>query len=151
MKYESLISELAAAHIVTHTQSPKEHVGLFFVKRKDDMQRMIIDCRPTNQHFRSSPNMPIGDAGAWSAVSVAADQDLYCAQYDVQAFFYRCGIERRLTEYFCLPAISCDLARRLWPDVKFASGQKLYPCVRVLPMGFNWSFWLGQRALVQRL
>ena len=66
--YESFISEICSLHIVDSTQPPKEHVGIVFVKRKDDKQRLIIDCRPTNQHFKKSPNMPIGGAAAWSTV-----------------------------------------------------------------------------------
>ena len=147
-QYETFITELCALHIVTHTQDPKEHTGIFFVKRKDDMQRMIIDCRPTNQHFRRSPNMPIGGAAAWSTASVPQDKVLYCAQYDVQAFFYRCGICKDLSEWFCLPPISQELAQRLWPEQRFDTDRKVYPCLGVLPMGFSWSFWLGQRAHV---
>ena len=41
-KYEAFISELCALPIVTHAQAPKEHV-VFFVRRKDGLQRLIID------------------------------------------------------------------------------------------------------------
>jgi hypothetical protein len=66
--YEAFITELSSLHIVASTQAPREHVGLFFVKRKDHLQRVIIDCRSTNQHFKKSPNMPIGGATAWSSI-----------------------------------------------------------------------------------
>ena len=58
----------------------------FLVRRKDDKQRLVIDCRPTNQHFMKSPNMPIGGAAAWSTVRVPDGETLYCAQYDIQVF-----------------------------------------------------------------
>ena len=146
--YEAFITELSSLHIVTHTQAPREHVGLFFVKRKDHLQRVIIDCRSTNQHFKKSPNMPIGGAAAWSSIRLPPGAPLYCAQYDVQAFFYRCGITADLGRFFCLPSISHELARRLWPGQVFQEDLPVYPCMSVLPMGFSWSFWLGQRAHV---
>ena len=60
--------------------------------------------------------------------------------------FCRCGIRRGLSEWFGLSKISEDCARRLWPERKFDAGRPIVPCVLVLPMGFAWSFWLGQRA-----
>ena len=85
--YESLISEICLLHIVDCTHSPTEYVRIFVIKRKDDKQRLIIDCRPTNQHFKKSPNMPIGGAAAWSTVRVPDGETLYCAQYDVRFLF----------------------------------------------------------------
>ena len=77
-----------------------------------------------------------------------AKKNLHVAQYDVQSYFYRCGIDSSLGYYFGLPAVSFGLLERLGVDTStFTSAPR--PYLKGLPMGFSWSMWLAQRLHVQ--
>ena len=144
-RYEEFISDLHAQHLIKFTQAPRAHCGAFFVVKKDGAQRMICDCRAANQFFRRSPNMEIGNGASLSRVRYPADKHLYVAQFDVQAYFYRCGIEDALGEFFVLPEVPEALMRRLTGNTDELLPGAWFPHLCVLPMGFTWAFWIAQR------
>ncbi|CAJ1446249.1 unnamed protein product, partial [Effrenium voratum] len=72
---------------------------------------------------------------------------------DVKDFFYRLKISRKLGEYFSLPAVNDELLKKelgYLPEefaaIRDISTAPIYPCMRVLPMGFAWSFHLAHEA-----
>ena len=149
-EYELFISDLYAQKIIGFTSDENiiERCGMFFVTNNDGTLRLVIDARPANQHFRPSPNMPIGGGSAWASIRIPTKADLHVGQYYVQSYFYRCGIDSSLGYYFGLPAVSFGLLERLGVDTStFTSAPR--PYLEVLPMGFSWSMWLAQRLHVQ--
>ena len=54
-----------------------------------------------------------------------------CASRDMDNYYYRLALPEWLTQYFGLPKITRD-------------GKPFYPVVRVLPMGWSHSVYLGQ-------
>eukprot|EP00959_Pyramimonas_sp_CCMP1952_P218752 4574479-Pyramimonas_sp.AAC.1 len=83
-------------------------------------------------------------------------QELYAASADIEACFYQCGGIEKLSNYFCLPSVSADVALELGLAVDIrgqdiAGREGVHPCLVVLPMGWSWSFWLAQRAHLEML
>ena len=80
----------------------------------------------------------------------------FIAQEDVKDYFYRLGIDKKLGEYFALPAIEPALLREVRGDLPEeltqlmdVSGARIHPCLKVLPMGFSWAFHLAHEAHVE--
>ena len=53
--YHSFIKKLHNAGYLVFTQTPKAHVGVFFVKKTDEKIRLIIDARGPNKLFKDPP------------------------------------------------------------------------------------------------
>ncbi len=147
-EYQLFISELYSQHIIGFIDVCQSMCGAFTVVKKDGQLRLIIDARPTNQMFKKCASMPMGGSSAWSSISVPDSSDLYNAQYDVEAYFYRCGLPSDWWPYFCLPRVRRDFAEALGYDTSGLRGEYIYPCLRVLPMGFSWAMFFAQRVHV---
>ena len=52
------------------TLSRQGIVGVFFVKKKNGSQRLILDCRPTNERFRKPPSTPLATAECLSSFEI---------------------------------------------------------------------------------
>eukprot|EP00959_Pyramimonas_sp_CCMP1952_P171478 3583110-Pyramimonas_sp.AAC.1 len=53
--YRTFLRDLAGRGLLGVTTRPAESVGLFFVAKSNGAQRMIIDARRSNGHFRTPP------------------------------------------------------------------------------------------------
>ena len=152
-KYHNLVGDLCSCNLLGFTDQPRVQVGLFFVTKKNHKQRMIIDARRTNKLFRKPPTTVLGSVDAWSRVEVPSGDPLFLAQEDVRDYFYRLGIDKELGQYFCLPPVDPLLLEKsmgkIPEDLVALQGQSTgpyYPYMRVLPMGFAWSFHLAHEA-----
>ena len=113
-----------------------------------------MDARPANQKFKPPPRMPLGGSASWAAMQYPADRTLYTSQYDVEAYFYRCGIPDELGKHVSLPAVSCDFVSRcIGIDALKGSDPSIswHPFLRVAPMGWNWAMFFCQRVHVQAI
>jgi len=68
------------------------HVTPFFVRKKNGMQQLILDCRRVNRLFRPSEGMPLGAGACWKEMTMDSDVDLYIVQSDIKDYFYACGL-----------------------------------------------------------
>ena len=124
----------------------------FFVGKKGNKQRLVFDCRRTNQRFCHAPFTEIGCSEAFSSIEVPSGQCLYSASADVVSCFYQCGIPVELSEFFCLDGISgaealaIGFRTNLDGTPILGSEAELFPALLVLPMGWGWAFWFVQRA-----
>eukprot|EP00974_Lingulodinium_polyedra_P031995 3081051-Lingulodinium_polyedra.AAC.1 len=119
----------------------------FFVKKKGDRIRLILDARAVNQHFTVPDKPELSSAAAMSEIEVPADSTLYWATSDLKDAFYSMKIPAWLGEYFCLPPVTVEEAR----EVGLITGQwtgrdKIWPRLSVLAMGWSWSVYFCQRA-----
>eukprot|EP00974_Lingulodinium_polyedra_P049384 4746729-Lingulodinium_polyedra.AAC.1 len=57
--YADFIRELRKRFLVQWTLEPQEFCGLFFVKKKGDKQRMIVDARRSNMRFKPPPGVAL--------------------------------------------------------------------------------------------
>ena len=81
-------------------------MGAFCVKKKTGKQRVVIDCRGSNRHFRPTPHLPMGSGAAWSEMLLEDGQNFFVSLSDIQDFFYCLGIPTELSPYFCFDAMS---------------------------------------------
>ena len=62
---------------------------------------------------------------------------------DAVAFFFRLGVVSSLGRYFCLPEVPRCLLESLGLKFNSSSHRPWYPHSTVLPMGWDWSFYLA--------
>lgn len=152
-KYHEFVGDLYRCKLLRFTKHPRCQVGVFMVTKKGDKQRLILDARPANRLFRRPPTTILGSSEAWNRLEVKEGCELFVAQEDVKDFFYRLQIDKELGEYFSLPPVDRG---RLWDELGFLPPEieeldadpqdYIYPCMRVLPMGFSWAFHLAHQS-----
>ena len=141
--------------ILGFSREAKAHISPFFVTKKNGKQRLVLDCRRTNQFFRKPHRPELGPAEAIQRIENTTGSPLYEAEADLKNCFYQMGIEEWLSLYFCFEdrvpgsfiqdlGCKCDVT-----GVSISRTDVLYPCLVVLPMGFSWSFWIVQELVTQ--
>jgi hypothetical protein len=148
--HEDLIRRMHEGGLITFTRRPRSRVGVFCVKKKHNRLRIVIDCRATNRRFRSTPHLPMGTGAAWADVCLGEGEEAWFSLSDIKDYFYACLIPAALTPYFCLLDVDDHFVKSL-SDARFleeddSSGHAWCPALRVLPMGWNWSFYFAQIA-----
>ena len=72
---------------------------------------------------------------------------LYIAQTDIKDYFYSIGLPEELRPYFTFPQV--DL-KKICPEDPRCRGVEgpvlIQPCMKVVPMGWNWAMYIAQRA-----
>ncbi len=71
------------------------------MKKKQDKQRLVLDCRRTNALFRRCPGNDTGAAEALQRLEFQPGETLFQGSPDIKNCFYQCGIEEDLSAYFC--------------------------------------------------
>ena len=126
-------------------EKPVERVGLFFVKKKQDKLRLIMDCRRSNCHFEDPLPVSLATGESLSRLETLADKPLYMASADLQNAFYTLEMPEELRKYFGLKPVRAGSlgleeigGRALHPD------EWVYPVVKVVPMDWSWALWWCQ-------
>jgi hypothetical protein len=147
--YLRFVEDLFSRGMLRFTTTVSEVCTPFCVKKKNNRQRLVLDCRRSNMHFRAPPpiNMPSGTS--WASISIPDNAELFVSQSDVADYFYCIGIDDHLSSFFCLPSIHVDCLKKwkvgsnLW-DGKSVD-DRVYPALKVMPMGWSWAMWVAQR------
>lgn len=144
--YLGFLRELLGRGLLQWTLRPAEFVAFFCVSKKHNKQRLIVDARRSNQHFRPPPGVALAGPELFAAID-HTDAPLYAAETDVEHCFYKFRIQESLGRFFALKGVrAADF------DVAHVNGQPvhpsttIFPCLSVLPMGFTWSLALVQMA-----
>ena len=116
-----------------------EHVGLFFVYKKNKTLRMICDARRSNARFQEPPSVKLATGDSLSRPQVPPGDTLYVASLDLKDYFHTLRIPARMSQCFCLPLISCRCLRAAGLDVQ-SDQDFVYPCFASLPHGFLLGF-----------
>ena len=126
-------------------EKPVERVGLFFVKKKQDKLRLIMDCRRSTCHFEDPLPVSLATGESLSRLETVADKPLYMTSADLQNAFYTLEMPEELRKYFGLKPVRAGSlgleeigGRALHPD------EWVYPVVKVVPMGWSWALWWCQ-------
>ena len=88
--------------------------------------------------------MKLATGDSLSRLQVPPGDTLYVASLDLKDYFHTLRIPARMSQYFCLPLISCRCLRAAGLDVQ-SEQDFVYPCFASLPMGFSWALWAAQR------
>ena len=153
--YLSFVKHLFNHGVLSFTSTVRGRVGSFCVAKKPKFvegkkihrQRLVLDCRQTNMMFKDPPLTELGSLPALGQMSLQPGQSLYTAGADIKDCFYAVNCPTGMCDFFCLVS---DLT---WDEALLVTGGKIsqdfqhrriVPCIKVLPMGFNWSFFLIQ-------
>jgi len=163
-EYVRLLRRMDVSGMLVFTTSPKVVNGVFAVVKPDGSQRLIIDARPANLAFVDPPRVTlptpdlftrivlpglsaISDASASSTASASpgssSQPPVFVAKSDLSDFFFRFRIPSWMCPYFALPPVRSD---ELGPAVVTAHGAGIlvFPCMRVLAMGWSHSVFATQ-------
>ena len=108
----AFMKRLYEGGLLGFSRNPIERVAPFFVKKKKkSRQRLVLDCRKTNQLFRKPPQPDLGAAEVYKSLQCPPDQQVYIAEADIQNCFYEVGIDAWLSQYFCFQDVPASWAR----------------------------------------
>jgi len=143
-------------------------MGLFTVVKKvgDDGEftlRLVFDQRVPNEYWMDPPWTPLAGPGAFAAIDLSGEKGTkwssWIVQGDIPDCFYRWGVPDEIAEWFVLPGVSFEsLKSALLEEKEYAiieqlmNGQKEDKLIgvglRVVGMGWSWSVYLAQTALM---
>ena len=136
------------------TRRPKGKIAPFFVKKKSGQLRLVLDCRQVNQMFRKPYRPDLGPAESLQRIENPEGSPIYMGEGDLKNCFYQCGIESWLSEFFTFEEeIQVEWAKQegfteTVDGEALIEGETYFLCLKVLPMGFSWSFYLVQEMVV---
>eukprot|EP00438_Fugacium_kawagutii_P012339 Skav221970 [mRNA] locus=scaffold195:898936:903000:- [translate_table: standard] len=150
--YSTFVQKLHDLNMVEYSlEPPKEQVGIFFVRKKNQKLRLILDCRRSNCHFSTPEPIRLATGEAMARMQLEPGQELFTASADLQNAFYTMEMPEDLRTYFGLRRLRAESlgltefgGRAISPDTW------IYPRVRVIPMGWSWAMWWCQ-AISERL
>ena len=93
--------------------------------------------------------MALGSGCSWADVMLSTDSELFVGQSDIKDYFYACGIQSELSEFFVIVDISGAELREWDHSGEWKSFYDLESVsfgFSVLPMGFSWAFYFAQQA-----
>ena len=133
-KYAELVLRLEDVGIV-YLSEDRPHVvnGIFGVPKSDSKQRLIIDAQRANLYFSKSPDIELPNPGDLVNLCMVHSNRLYMSKADMDNFYHRLRLPEWLTTYFGLPSVVRE-------------GKRLWPRMRVLPMGWSHSVFLAHTA-----
>merc|ERR1711904_620664 len=146
----ALVARMWDAGMLVVLGAGKERVGLFTVARPDDLQRLVVDPRPTNAAWGDPPPVQLA-AGALLARQLqrarsfaGAGSRNRLAKSDLSDFYYNLRVPSWMSAWFAIPRVPGAVVgmRELeWVDLGFA----------VLPMGGSHSVFLAQEVHLEIL
>lgn len=151
--YLRLLERLYQSGVLNFAESCRGRVGAFCVSKKSKVidgkkvqrQRLVLDCRQTNLIFKAPPQTRLGSLAALSEAELPSGKTLYMAGADIKDCFYAVNMEPGLQEFFGLKWDISDVeVQQITHGGHMGLGGNNVPVIKVLPMGFSWSFYLVQ-------
>jgi hypothetical protein len=143
-EYIRLLLRMLACGMITFTTKPKVVNGLFAVEKPDKSQRLILNAVFANKVFDDPPHVALPTPELFAKLVVPpGNPKFFVAKSDLSDFFYRFAIPQWMIPYFALPPIISD---EMGPQVvaEYGSGVEVFPCLRVLAMGWSHSVLVAQ-------
>ena len=148
--YAALVKRMYDAGMLRVLDEVRERVGLFTVARPDDLQRLVVDPRPTNAAWGDPPPVQLA-AGALLARQLqrarsfaGAGSRTRLAKSDLSDFYYNLRVPSWMSAWFAIPRVPgavVGMPELEWVDLGFA----------VLPMGGSHSVFLAQEVHLEIL
>ena len=144
--YVMFLEKLFHSNLIEFSyEEPLENIAIFFVTKKNDRQRMIIDARRANCHFADPAYVNLCTGDTLSRLECGVGDTLTIGMADLKDAFYHLELPLQLRGYFCLPRIST----RHLPFLEQLSGKSgrkfVIPRLRVVPMGWSWALYMCQK------
>ena len=128
------------------TQKAQEEVGVFFVKKKQNKLRLILDCRRSNHWFKPPTAVSLATGESLRRIAVGNEEELFVCSADLANAFYTLSMPMELRGLFGLRRVRASEL-----GVKQVGGQSVHesdwiqPRLAVLPMGWSWALYWCQR------
>eukprot|EP00438_Fugacium_kawagutii_P025616 Skav209719 [mRNA] locus=scaffold528:209114:215555:- [translate_table: standard] len=144
--YASFLQKLHGLSLIEFsTQPSKEQVGIFFVKKKGDRLRLILDCRRSNCHFSDPDPIHLATGEAMGRMHLLPNETLHTVSADLQNAFYTMEMPENLRPYFGLRRVRAQQLSVSEVGGETVDGSTwIYPRVKVIPMGWSWAMWWCQ-------
>eukprot|EP00435_Cladocopium_sp_Y103_P076203 s26_g81.t1 len=151
--YLDFLERLYSSGVLNFSESCRGRVGAFSVSKKPKMvdgvkisrQRLVLDCRQTNLTFKAPPQTRLGSLASLGEAELPPGVELFAAGADIKDCFYAVNMEPGLQEFFGLQwNITDDEVLKVTGGKFSGYGTTNVPVIKVLPMGFSWSFYLVQ-------
>ena len=153
-EYVALTERLIDSEMIVFTTTPEVVNGLSCRAKPNGDLRLIIDARWANREFVEPPHIELPTPDLFTKIVVPPPvpgtprTKLWVAKTDLSDYYYNIAIPEWMIPYFALPPLLVDLiaARRPSAVSQFAPGTMVYPCLRVLAMGWSHSVHVAQSA-----
>lgn len=139
-EYRKAIQRMMSVDMIGFTTTPKAINRLFAVHKSEDSSRLILDARAANRLMVPSPHVSLPSPTLFTRLG--SKDPFYVGKLDISNFFYALKTPSSWWDLFALPPIrAADLG--LDPSL-YPPDSMIYPCLKVLPMGFSHSCYLAQ-------
>lgn len=136
--YADFIQRLFHSNLVEFRLKARESVGVFFVWKKSGRQRMVIDARKSNLWFDTPHKVSLATGSAFARIQVDDGPPVQVGGVDISDAFYRIELPSEFRDLFALPPLSARaLGLTALEGQAIPGGQLIFPCVRVVPMGWS--------------
>ena len=132
--YGKIIERLVKAGMVVLQDTPPLCINGIFGVAKGTKSRLIVDCRRANMYFREPEGVRLPSPADLANLRINKGERVYVAKADMKDYFHNFYLPPWYAQYFGLPALSDE------------QGEKRYPVLRSLPMGWAHSVLLAQSA-----
>ena len=144
--YAEFVTRLFDSNLVEFRLKARESVGVFFVWKKSGKQRMVIDARRTNCWFSSPQKVSLATGTAFARIQVDAGPPIQVGGVDISFAFYRIALPSDFRDLFSLPPLTARALGLSSVQGQAVQGHQLvFPCIRVIPMGWSHALWICQR------
>jgi len=164
----ALTVRMAKSGMLTGVTRCEMTIGLFTVVKKvnedgDFNLRLVFDQRVPNEFWMDPPWTPLAGPGAFAAIDLSGEEEIewssWIVQGDIPDCFYRWGVPDELAEWFVVPGVTFEAVRDALMKEgeveivkQLANGRRQEQLVgvglRVVGMGWSWSVFLAQSALM---
>ena len=138
------IRDVHARGMVEFREVAQSIITPFFVTQKNGRLRLVLDCRASNRLSAPPPDIALAAGYSFGQLEVGSEQVMYMAQSDVKDYFYSIGLPEELRGFCSLPMVQFSQLG-LDPSTVQCSTQQVYPCMRVVPMGWSWATRVAQK------
>ena len=156
--YARLVRQTMKIGLTALTLRPACVLGIFFVKKKENRLRLIVDCRKANALFGPPPSVELlsGDGCRVSKSTLLVlptESLLACTAGALTLLTVSTGcVSLERFAIFCWPGVSNKYLKMTEIEgIKIEPHQTLLPMCCSLPMDFSWSLYFVQSANRARL
>jgi len=170
----SFFKRLHAIGLGTFRKGIRAEAGMFFVRKKDGGQRLIIDARVANFQHKRPPRAELSSAGCLSQLNLrvapgsdaeaaplgpaggpeAEPPELFGSSVDLVDSFYQ-FVDDDLCTWFGCPwpekastwGVDTVFDEDAGAEVPADPGEELFFCFRGMPMGWSWALYYCQEAM----
>lgn len=130
-----------------HDGSPAD-LGVFFVRKKNNKQRLIFDIRILNEKFIDPPKTDLPSADAFTRMDIDGIGPFFIGSGDLANAFYTLAVPDSLARMFTLPGIKAENLGIYEVDGNAVRRDEfITPYLTVLPMGWSWALHLCQQVM----